>query len=121
MVDLYKIFKNTPAEFAPFLLMVLTYKCCDTPLPELLGILGKEKTFDFLLKFGGTRISFPPWSEIESSIKDAYLLWKMHSIVECDRTKVQKELCELYGTHSFKDVNARFRALNKTIYKNGSR
>jgi hypothetical protein len=60
-------------EVEELLQLALVDSAFDTLLPELLGIIGRDKTIEFLALFEGCRIDVPDLSRLTDAARDASL------------------------------------------------
>ena len=71
--------------------LVLLYKFSDTLLPEIYGVIGKDKFIEFLSVFSGTTVKVPSFEELKNAIRDAIIY------AEVKKGSSTKYLAKEYG------------------------
>jgi hypothetical protein len=114
MLDIKKILKDKPGSFVSYFIPLLVLSENNDQLIDVITLFGLERLENAIELLGGSTVTFPTWSTVDTLVSDAYLLSKFDTLINtADNKRVMEEE---FGA-PFESLRERVRALRSSLMK----
>lgn len=113
MIDVKKVLRDKPGGFIGYFLPLLIMAEDNDKLLDVVELFGLDRLGEAVERLGGSTVSFPTWTTVDTLVRDAYLMWKMDTLIETAESR--RQLSQEFDGMPFPALRERVRSLRASL------